>query len=127
MDDSRPSRYPVPSADQIEVWRTFRAQRVKSARDRTDPWMAAGPQSADQLVAIREGWSIGVTRGSGRILVVDGPFQGQSVGSKQAADEDFAAGRLCRLRVKSKKATKASPATRIGLDIHLFGKSGQAR
>lgn len=121
MAESRPNPYPHPTADQIEVWRTFRAQRVKSARDRTDPWMAAGPQSADQLVAIQEGWSIGITRGSGHILVVDGPFQGQSVGSKQAADEDYPAGLLCRLRVKSKKATKARPATRIGLDIHILG------
>jgi hypothetical protein len=121
MPDSRPSRYPIPTADQIAVWRAFRAQREKSTRDRTDPWRLAGPQTAEQLVAIQEGWSIGITRGEGSILVIDGPFQGQSVGSKQAFEGDYPLAMMCRLRVKAKKATKTHPATRIALDVHLLG------
>ena len=120
MTESRPDTNVTPDAHQIEVWRSFRAQREKSARDRTDAWRAAGPQNAEQLVAIQEGWSIGVTRGEGRILVVDGPFQGQSVTSKQALDEDYAPGLLCRLRVKARKATKRHQATRIALEVHLL-------
>jgi hypothetical protein len=120
MQESQPSRNPAPSAQQIEVWRTFRAQREKSARDRSDDWRAAGPQTADQLIAIQEGWSIGITRGQGRILVVDGPFQGQSVSSKEALDEDYEPGLMCRLRVKAKKATKQRPTSRIALDVHLL-------
>ena len=54
---------------------------------------------------------------------MDGPFQGQSVGSKLVADEKYSEGLPCRLHVKAKKATKNAPATRIALDVHLFATS----
>jgi hypothetical protein len=123
MDEQHPARYPIPSAEQIETWRAFRAQRERTAPDKTDPWRASGGRNAEQLLAVQEGWSVGITRGDGKILVLDGPFQGQNVASKQAADEEYPEGLLCRLRVKAKRATKNAPAVRIALDAHLFAKS----
>lgn len=123
MTETNPARYPIPSVEQIETWRAFRAQRERTARDKTDPWRASGGRNAEQLVAIQEGWSVGITRGDGKILVLDGPFQGQNVASRQAVEEEYPEGLVCRLRVKAKRATKNAAAVRIALDGHLFAKS----
>jgi hypothetical protein len=123
MTATHPDRYPIPSAEQIETWRVFRAQRERTAPDKADPWRASGGRRAEQLVAVQEGWSVGITRGDGKILVLDGPFQGQNVASKQAADEKYPEGLVCRLRVKAKKGTKHAPAVRIALDVHQFATS----